>query len=178
MRSRSETCATRSSRTPCRGRQAHGSGISGSSRRANFPTRSMPMRMWRRRARGTFVPSWAFPQMPSWSPSRGVSFPKKAWLNSPRPRRRSPSTRDANGRAVHLIIAGAGPKQGDIERIECGNIHLVGRLGRQDLAALMSQGRRDGAALPVGRFRHNPARGRGVRHPRNRHPRRVAPTSS
>ena len=53
---------------------------------------------------------------------------------------------DANGRAVHLIIAGAGPKQGDIERIGCGNIHLVGRLGRQDLAALMSQA--DAMALP------------------------------
>ena len=53
---------------------------------------------------------------------------------------------DAGGRAVQLIIAGAGPKQGDIERIGCGSVHLVGRLERQDLAALMSQA--DVMALP------------------------------
>ncbi len=51
-----------------------------------------------------------------------------------------------DGRAVHLAIAGAGPKQGDIERIGCGTVHLVGRLERQDLAALLSQA--DVMALP------------------------------
>ena len=51
-----------------------------------------------------------------------------------------------DGRVVHLVIAGAGPKQSDIEHIGCGTVHLVGRLKRQDLAALLSQA--DVMALP------------------------------
>ena len=53
---------------------------------------------------------------------------------------------EEGGRAVHLVIAGTGPKQGDIERIGRGAVHLVGRLERQDLAALLSQA--DVMALP------------------------------
>ena len=49
-------------------------------------------------------------------------------------------------RPVHAVIAGAGPKQGDIERIGCAQVHLAGRLERQDLAALLTQS--DAMALP------------------------------
>ena len=53
---------------------------------------------------------------------------------------------DAGERPVHAVIAGAGPKQGDIERIGCAQVHLAGRLERQDLAALLTQS--DAMALP------------------------------
>ncbi len=42
-------------------------------------------------------------------------------------------------RPVHLVIAGAGPKQADIESIGCASVHLAGRLNRTDMAALLSQ---------------------------------------
>ena len=49
---------------------------------------------------------------------------------------------DAPGAAeapVHLVIAGAGAEQADIEAVGCASVHLAGRLDRPDMAALLAQ---------------------------------------
>lgn len=48
--------------------------------------------------------------------------------------------------AVHAVIAGAGPQEGAIAALACPNVHLVGRLARPDLAALLVQA--DALCLP------------------------------
>ena len=45
----------------------------------------------------------------------------------------------AGERPVHLVIAGAGAKQADIEAVGCASVHLAGRLDRPDMAALLAQ---------------------------------------